>query len=84
MEVRHFLSAMCIAPPTTNEGSGFKGLLYSEAFTQSILELPISNCLVLGDFNLELKDPPSCLADANLSEWAFVRNLSDITEGEST
>ena len=70
--------------PSTNEDSGFKGLLYTEAFCPSILEPPISNCVVMGDFNLELKDPPRCLEEANLSEWELVHNMSDITDGEST
>ena len=68
-------------PPTTNEDSAYKGAVYSEAFRPPILSIPISNCLVMGDFNLELKDPPSCTAEANLSEWENVHNSSDISDG---
>ena len=71
-------------PPSTNADNIYRMSLYAESFSPSILSPPISNCLVLGDFNLELKDPPSCLADANLSEWDHVRNIRDITDGEGT
>ena len=71
-------------PPASNDENSFTGKISTEAFCPSKLSLPISNCVFLGDFNLELKDPPCCLAETNLAEWAHVHNLIDISDGDPT
>ena len=70
--------------PSSNGDDSFAGKIYTEAFFPSQLSPSITNCLVIGKFNLELKEPPSCLAETDLSEWAQVHHLRDIADGDPT
>ena len=71
-------------PPASNDNDSFAGGVFAPAFHPSRAQLPTEGCLVVGDFNLELAEPPTCDGEFNLGEWIHSSTLRDITDGDPT